>query len=275
MAMELTDEQLKELALKQYSTETVKKTNFPTEIIPLPSKGKLYPKDHPLASGQIELKYMTAKEEDILTSQNLIKQGVVLDKLLENLIVTNCNYDDIYVGDKNALLVAARILGYGKDYTVEVEDPFSGNKQKVTIDLTDIEDKEIDEDLLPDHRNYFEYTLPNSKREVAFKLMTHKMDKDVKEDLKNQMKKNKSNIEREFTTRLKHVIISVDGNDEKSYINNFVDNELFALDSLALRNHMQEVSPDVDMSFVFISDETGESMTMQIPMSTQFFWPRA
>lgn len=275
MSMELTDEQLKELALKQYSTEAVKKTNFPTEIIPLPSKGKLYPKDHPLASGQIELKYMTAKEEDILTSQNLIKQGVVLDKLLESLIVTPCNYDDIYTGDKNALLIAARILGYGKDYTVEVEDPFSGNKQKVKIDLTEIEDKEIDEDLLPDHRNYFEYTLPNSKREVAFKLMTHKMDKDVKEDLKAQMKKNKSNIEREFTTRLKHVIISVDGNDEKSYINNFVDNELFALDSLALRNYMQEVSPDVDMSFLFISDETGESMTMQIPMSTQFFWPRA
>ena len=157
MATELTDEQLKELALKQYTNETVKKTNFPTEIVPLPSKGKLYPKDHPLASGQIELKYMTAREEDILTSQNLIKQGTVLNKLLESLIVTPCNYDDIYVGDKNALLVAARILGYGKDYTIEIDDPFSGNKQKITIDLTEIEDKEINEDNFPEHINYFEY----------------------------------------------------------------------------------------------------------------------
>lgn len=275
MAMELTDEQLKELALKQYATETVKKTNFPTEVISLPSKGRVYPKDHPLASGQIELKYMTAKEEDILTSQNLIKQGVVLDKLLENLIVTQCNYDDIYVGDKNAILVAARILGYGKDYTVEIEDPFSGNKQKVTIDLTEIEDKDLDDDVLPDHQNHFQFTLPNSKREIAFKLMTHKTDKDVKDALKAQMKKNKSNIDREFTTRLKHIIIAVDGNEDTAYINNFVDNELFALDSLALRNHIQDVSPDLDMSFVFISEETGESMVMQIPMSTQFFWPRA
>ena len=218
---------------------------------------------------------MTAREEDILTSQNLIKQGSVLDKLLESLIVTQCNYDDIYVGDKNAILVAARILGYGKDYTVEVEDPFSGNKQKITIDLTEIEDLEIDEDTLPEHKNYFEFTLPNSKRQIAFKLMTHKTDKDVKDAIKSQLKKNKSNIDREFTTRLKHTILAVDGNDDKSYINNFVDNELFALDSLALRTHIQEISPDLDMSFVFTSEETGESMVMQIPMTTQFFWPRA
>ena len=275
MATELTDEQLKELALKQYTNETVKKTNFPTEIVPLPSKGKLYPKDHPLASGQIELKYMTAREEDILTSQNLIKQGTVLNKLLESLIVTPCNYDDIYVGDKNALLVAARILGYGKDYTIEIDDPFSGNKQKITIDLTEIEDKEINEDNFPEHRNYFEFTLPNSKRVVAFKLMTHKTDKEVQDSIKAQLKKNKSNIDREFTTRLKHTILSVDGNDDRIHINNFVDNELFALDSLALRTHIQEISPDLDMSFVFTSEETGESMVMQIPMTTQFFWPRA
>jgi hypothetical protein len=275
MSEQLTDAQLKELALKQYNAETVKKNNFPTEIVPLPSKGKLYPKDHPLASGQIEIKYMTAKEEDILTSQNLIKQGAVLDKLLESLIVTQFNYDDLYVGDKNALLVAARILGYGKDYTVEVEDPFSGSKQKVTIDLTEIEDKEIDEEKLPEHENYFVFTLPNSKREIAFKLLTHKIDKEIKESLKAQMKKNKSNIDREFTTRLKNVIISVDGKAEQSYINNFVDNELFSLDSLALRNYIQEVSPDVDLSFVFTSEETGDSMVMQVPMTTEFFWPRA
>ena len=94
-----------------------KKYDFPTEIVELPSKGLLYPKDNPLSSGKIEMKYMTAKEEDILTNQNYIKQGVVLDKLMQSLIVSPCNYDDFVVGDKNAIMVASRILGYGKDYT--------------------------------------------------------------------------------------------------------------------------------------------------------------
>jgi hypothetical protein len=95
------------------------KFKFPTEMVDLPSKGLIYPEDSPLAEGKIEMKYMTAREEDILTNQAYIKQGTVLDKLLQSLIITKINYDDLILGDKNALFIAARVLGYGKDYTFE------------------------------------------------------------------------------------------------------------------------------------------------------------
>ena len=274
-AMEMTDEELKANLMADFKQTSVKKSNFPTEIVPLPSKGLLYPEGHPLAEGVIEMKYMTAKEEDILTSQNLIKQGVVLDKLFESLIVTPVNYSDLFVGDKNAIMVAARILGYGKDYVVEVDDPFSpGTKQKVTIDLTQIEHKEVDYSLLEQRKNEFDFELPQSKRVVTFRLMTHGLDKDIQAEVKSMTKQiTRSGIDRELTTRLKNVITAVDGERGRATINNFVDNELFAMDSRALRAHIKEISPDVDMTFTFISDATGEAKEIDIPMDVSFFWP--
>ena len=274
-AMEMSDDELKAQLMADYKQTSVKKSNFPTEIIPLPSKGLLYPEGHPLAEGVIEMKYMTAREEDILTSQNLIKQGVVLDKLFESLIVTPINYGDLFVGDKNAIMVAARILGYGKDYTVEIDDPFSpGTKQKVTIDLTQIEHKEVDYSLFENRKNEFDFKLPQSKRVVTFQLMTHKIDKDVQTEIKGMNKSLvRTGIDRELTTRLKNVIIAVDGEAGRATINNFVDNELFALDSRALREYIKSISPDLDMTFTFVSDATGEVKEMDIPMNVSFFWP--
>lgn len=272
---EMSDAEIKERLLSQHKQEDVKKTNFPTEVIPLPSKGLLYPVDHPLADGFIEMKYMTAREEDILTSQNLIKQGVVLDKLFESLIVTPVNYGDIYAGDKNAIMVAARILGYGNDYSVEIEDPFSdGEKQTVTIDLSQIEHKEVDYSLFENRKNEFDYVLPNSKRTVTFRLMTHQIEKDVQAELKASNKAFiKTGVDKELTTRLKHIILAVDGERGRAAINHFVDNELFALDSRALRKYMREISPDLDMKFTFISNATGEVKELDIPMDVSFFWP--
>ena len=112
---------------------------IPTEIIDLPSKGLIYPAENPLSSGKIEMKYMTAKEEDILTNQSYIQKGTVLDKLLQALIVSKINYNDLIVGDKNAIMVAARILGYGKDYSFEYDG------QNYTIDLSDVDNKPFDE----------------------------------------------------------------------------------------------------------------------------------
>lgn len=273
----ISDSDLRDQLLSDYKQTEVKKSNFPTEVIPLPSKGLIYPEDHLLASGTIEMKYMTAKEEDILTSQNLIKQGVVLDKLFESLIVTPINYDDLYLGDKNAVMVAARILGYGKDYVVEVEDPFSpGNKQKVKIDLTQLEHKEVDNSLFENGKNEFDFELPMSKRTVTFRLMTHGIDKQIQAELKSMNKSLvKTGIDRELSTRLKHLILAIDGQTGRSAINNFVDNELFALDSRALRSYLKEISPDVDMTFTFISDVTGEVKEMDIPMDVSFFWPQS
>ena len=101
----------------ELSNQENQKFNFPTETIELPSKGLLYPKENPLSKGTIELRYMTAAHEDILTNQSYIQKGIVLDKLMQALIVSTINYGDLIVGDKNAIMVASRILGYGKYYT--------------------------------------------------------------------------------------------------------------------------------------------------------------
>ena len=139
---------------------------FPTEIVDLPSKGYFYPETNPLSSGKVELKYMTAKEEDILTSQNLIKDGTVIDMLLQSLIVNkDIKVEDLLIGDKNAIMLAARILGYGKDY----EFTYDGKEQK--IDLTILEPKEIDFSKVKKGQNQFDYELPKSKRKLTFKLL--------------------------------------------------------------------------------------------------------
>lgn len=274
---EMSDAEIKERLLSEFKQTEVKKSNFPTEVVPLPSRGLLYPEGHPLADGFIEMKYMTAKEEDILTSQNLIKQGVVLDKLFESLIVTPVNYNDIYSGDKNAIMVAARLLGYGNDYTVELEDPFSpGTRQKVTIDLSQIEHKEVDYSLFENRKNEFDFELPNSKRVVTFRLMTHALEKQIETEIKAGNKTMiKTGIDKELTTRLKHIITGVDGETGRAVVNNFVDNELFAVDSRALRTYIKTISPDLDMTFTFISEATGEVKELDIPMDVSFFWPNS
>jgi hypothetical protein len=275
--IELSDAEFKALALQNHKQQEVKQSKFPTEIIDLPSKGLFYPADSELAKGVVEMKYMTAREEDILTSANLIKQGVVLDKLFQSLIVSSINYNDLLIGDKNAIMMAARVLGYGKDYEVEITDPFSPNdKQKVVIDLTSIQPKEYDFDSLVPNQNEFEVTLPISKRQLVFRLMTHGLETKIKEEVKAQLKFTKaSGIDRDLSTRMKCMIVSIDGNSERPYINNFVDNELFAQDSKFLRDQIKQKTPDLDMTFVFTSNVTGESQVMEVPMDVSFFWPRA
>ena len=271
----VSDADIKSQLLAEHKQTSVKKSNFPTEVIPLPSKGLFYPEGHPLADGMIEMKYMTARDEDILTSQNLIKQGVVLDKLFESLIVTPVNYNDLYVGDKNAVMVAARVLGYGKDYVVQIDDPFApGNKQKVTIDLTQIEHKEVDYSPFENRATEFDFELPISNRNITFRFMTHGLEREVQGEIKSLNKTIiKTGIDKELTTRLKHIITSVDGERGRVAINNFVDNELFAADSRALRSYIKEISPDLDMTFSFVSDITGEVKEIDVPVEVSFFWP--
>ena len=140
------------------------KFDFPTEIIDLPSKGLVYPEGHPLRKGNIEIKYMTAREEDILASQNLIKKGVVLDKLFESIVVEDgVNINDVFIGDKNAILMATRVLGYGADYTVEITDPFTLEKQSVTIDLSKVKTKDVDDSIL-NGDNKYKFKLPKSNK---------------------------------------------------------------------------------------------------------------
>jgi len=247
---------------------------FPTEVIELPSKGLVYPESNPLSKGSVEIKYMTAKEEDILASQNLIRKGVVLDKLFESVLVSkDVKISDIVVGDKNAILLATRILGYGSDYQVDITDPFTGENQRTSIDLAKIQTKEIDESLL-NRENKYEFELPLSKKKVVFKILTHKDEQDITAEVAALQRLQKgSDVTNDVTTRLKYMIVEVDGNSDRGYINKFVVNGLLARDSRALRNHVREMSPDMDMKFDFTSDLTGETEALDIPFGVGFFYP--
>lgn len=250
------------------------KYDFPTEVIDLPSKGKLYPESNPLSKGSIELKYMTAKEEDILASQNLIKKGVVLDKLFESVVVDkDVNVGDIFIGDKNAILLATRILGYGKDYQVEITDPSSGEIQKVNIDLSKVQTKEFDETLV-NSENRYEFDLPIGKKQIIFRLLTHKDEKDINTEIAalNRLTKGDA-VSQDVTTRLRYMIQEVDGNSDRGFINNYVKNSLLARDSRALRKHIQQFVPDLDLKFNFVSDITGEEEALDIPFGIGFFYP--
>ena len=245
------------------------KPKFPTEIVPLPSNGKYYPDGHPLSSGEVEVKYMTAKEEDILTSQNLIKQGKVIDVLLDSLVQGDFDMNDMLIGDKNAVMIAARVLGYGKDYEFEMEDPLTGEKEKQVLDLTTLDHKEIDFD------GDYTFELPNSKRVLGWKFITQRDENEITEELKALRKvTKKSGIEQEVTTRLRKVITSVDGDESVGTINNFVNNEFLSRDSKAFRDYLLSVTPDVDLNII-VDFSSGEEVEVTVPMTVEFFWPKS
>jgi len=238
---------------------------FPSEIVELPSKGLLYPQDSPLASGKLEMKYMTAKEEDILTNQNFIERGVVIDKLLQALIVDKkVEYNKLLIGDKNALLIAARILGYGKDYE------FSYGTGKEVIDLSLLNNKTVDEAQFKDGKNEFEWKAPATGTVIKFKLLTHGDEQKVQTEVKGLQKINKESSA-ELSTRLKYMILAVDGSEDTKEIREFVDNRFLARDSREFRKHIEKISPDVDMTFYPQDVEEGVS----IPIGVTFLWPDA
>ena len=242
---------------------------FPTEVIDIPSGGKVYSKDSPLADGKIEIKYMTAKEEDILMSENLIKKGVVIDKLLDSLIVTKgVKQQHLLLGDKNAVLVACRILAYGPDYTCEVVNPSTNEKSTHTFNLADCPFKKLPKGVT---ENKFNLKLPASKAEIQFKLLTGKEELIIEKELKGS-KKIGTQILPELTTRLRHLIISVNGDDSAAVINNFTQN-LLARDSLELRKELQRVQPDIELKQEI--DMGGDVVEVDIPLTTEFFWPQS
>jgi len=274
---ELSTDELKDKLVAETKVTKIAESKFPTEIVDLPSQGKLYPEGHPLTSGKVEMKYMTAKEEDILTSQNLIQKGVVIDMLLRSLIVSNgegavVNYDDLVIGDKNAIMVAARVLGYGAEYPVEVSCPKCQKKIKETVDLGTLENKDVD---FGDNGNDYEFVLPLSKKTISFKILTHSDEKKIETESKRMKKKTKTTqISYDLTSRLKTIITSVDGEDTKLAIDNFVENEFVSRDSLAFRKHLDTISPDVDMTIFFECDSCQHEGDIAIPMTVDFFWPR-
>lgn len=247
------------------------KYDFPTEVITLPSEGKCYPEGHPLSNGSIEIKLMTAREEDILSSQNLIKKGVVLEKLFESVMIDPKIADDVIVGDKNAILIATRMLAYGSDYQVEMNDPFTGNKVQHVINLSELKSKEIDVNLL-NRENRYEFTTPSGTK-LIFKLITHKDEKDITAEVQAMQRLTKSETSLDLTTRLKKMITSVNGNTDRGTINRYVDNQMLARDAKSLRDYVRKITPDLDLTFDYTSEETGETEALDIPFGVDFFYP--
>tara|TARA_B110000971_G_C19969728_1_gene481950 strand:- start:421 stop:1149 length:729 start_codon:yes stop_codon:yes gene_type:complete len=237
---------------------------LPTEIIDLPSQGKLYPEGHPLSEGKIEMKYMTAKEEDILSNQTYIQNGTVIDRLLKSLVVTKVDFNDILIGDKNSIMIAARVLGYGPEYK------FATLEGVQEVDLSKIDNKPLHENLLSATENNFSFDLPTTDNSITFKILTHGDEKKIERELEGLKKINKDSSP-DVSTRLKYIITSVNGDSDPPTIRKFVDQALLARDSRALREYISQIQPDVDLTF----SPKGTKYKRTIPISIGFFWPDA
>lgn len=243
---------------------------FPTETIELPSRGVFYPEDSPLRSGTIDLYLMTAKHEDILTSQNLIQKGVVLDRLMDALIATKgVKSADLLLGDLNAVMVAARILGYGKDYDVSMQCPACEQQIEQKINLSELQ---MEHEPDSDSTAQFTIILPLSKAEVSLRLLTRGDELNIDKEIKSLRKVN-SDVDTESTTRLKAMIIAVDGNSTKAKIWSFVDT-LLVRDVRYLREQYKTKVPDVDFN-VSIDCTCGTNQKVRMPIGVNFFWPDA
>ena len=245
---------------------------IPTEVVSLPSKGLLYPVTSPLAKGEIEMKYMTAKEEDILTNANYIRQGTVIDKLLQALVVTPIDYNELLVGDKNAIMIAARVLGYGKDYSFKYTNT-RGQEVEASVDLSGLKDKEVDSSLFKRNTNEFSFVLPHTSNSITFKLLTHGDEQKIEAEIKG-LQKITPGVSTDVTTRLKHIITSVEGKRDQKDIRDFVDNYLIARDARALREYYSKISPDINLTYM-PEDEDYVGEGISIPISLNFFWPDA
>ena len=258
-------------------TSNVMKDDFnfeiAAELVPLPSKGIIYSEKSNLYGKEtLEIKPMTAKEEDILTSRAYIKKGTVLTKLMQSCLVNkNINPDDLIAGDRNALMVAIRITGYGPDYEVEVDCPACGEKNKSTFDLSKLPLKRLQIEPVQLGQNLFEIQLPVSKQNVKVKFLTGH---DEREMMIIAERKKKSGIKSEssITDRLSRSIVSVGNITDRNKINMFVNN-IPARDSLALRRFLDKNEPGIDMKSWLTCDHCHEESEVSLPMGTTFFWP--
>lgn len=246
------------------------KFKVPTEMVELPSKGKVYPEESELSKGVVEMKYMTAKEEDILTNINLLKSGTALEKMLESLIVSPIKQEDLLLGDRNALLIAARILAYGSEYSFDYRPDGSEEAEVIKCDLGELDHKKVDFDKLTPN-NEFEFELPHTKNVVTFKLLTVSADRKIDEEVKGMKK---AGIEvGTLSMRLKHQITSVNGEYSTKAVRDFIDGGyLLSKDSYELRKYMASVTPDVDTRVSFTT-KAGQEVTTELPLTAEFFFP--
>ena len=252
----------------------------PTEFVNLPSQGKFYPPEHPLHNKDVvEIKYMTAKHEDILTSQTLLRKGVAIDRLIENLIIDkSIKLDGLLLGDKNAITIAARKTGYGSEYTTGMTCPSCGNKQDHSFDLDELghnfpSEEELDEfGIELTEAGTFLITLPQTKVVLETRLLTDSDEKMLEKTSKMRKKHNLGRGEITLTDRLKSVIVSANDETKRSMIEQFVDN-MPALDAKFFRTAYAALTPNVDMKQEYRCEACGHEEEVDVPLSADFFWP--
>jgi len=240
---------------------------IPFDVIPLPSNGLLYPGQE----GTVKVEYMTAMDENILTSPNLIKSGKVLDILMERKIKQSpVPIDNLLIGDRNAIMIWLRATGYGEMYPVKLTDPTSGVEFEYEIDLSTLKTKELPKNIQPDEKGEFEFVLPKSKKKIKFTLLTVGDEKTILSRAEKYEKATKSQVSNALTYRLQAQIKEIDGNRDINFVQGFV-NVMPAYDSLKFREYSDSIEPGIDMS-VEVEGPTG---TFQAPITLglNFFWP--
>lgn len=248
---------------------------IPSALVPLPSKGLVYPAGTPLHNKEeVEIKGMTTQEEDILMSRALIKKGTVITELIRScLMEPGIQVNDLLSGDRNALMVAVRITGYGPEYVAQVACPSCELKQEYSIDLSALEIKPLEIEPSAPGVNEFEFVLPVSKKKVVFRFLTGREEEEIMAQMENKKKKGIVN-DNVVTTRLFFSIISIDGNKDRSTISKYIQ-YMTARDSLALRQYIDKHEPGIDMRHPFDCKSCGHSEVVAVPMGASFFWPNS
>ena len=245
----------------------------PTEFVPLPSFGLVYPPNSPLHNiKEIEIRYMTAADEDILTSRSLLRSGKAIDAVLKNCILdARINPEELLSGDKNALITFLRVSGYGPEYKVEIDCPSCEETSKYEFDLSQLEMKTLDIEPMEKGENRFHFQVPTGTH-IEFKFLNSAEEKEISDAQYRIKRSTNSPVDRNVTTRLKNTIISIDGNTDSSLINQYVDT-LNVRDSRALRKYMEDNTPDIDMNQEFNCSHCGHRGEVDVPISVSFFWP--
>ncbi len=247
----------------------------PVEAVPLPSNGTIYPVDSPLHGLEtVEIRAMTAREEDILTSRALIKKGTVITELIKSCLVDkSINVEEMVTGDRNAIMTALRVTGYGSQYTVEVECPECGETSKQDFQLTELPIKRLSDSPVAEGANLFEFELPITKKKIHYRFMTGKDEQEM-QVLQERRKKMGTQADSLITTRLQHQIVAIEGVKDRSKINMFV-RSMPARDSLALRKHIDKNEPGIEMKSWMDCPSCFETSEVRLPLGASFFWPDA
>jgi len=244
----------------------------PTDFVKLPSEGKFYSKDHLFHNTkEVEVKYMTTKEEDVLTSPAYNEKGIVFEKLIENLLVENVKAAALLAGDKNAILINARKNAYGSDYPIRINCAACLQENEFDFDLSQVQAKQIDfTDVKFTEEGNFLLELPKTKAIVELRLLTGE---DEQEITKRAEQKAKHNLPEEVVSdRYRQMFVSINGNREVGTINEFISN-MPILDSRFLQKRYLSVVPDVDLSYKYVCSECGYKNEGGLPITGDFFWP--